>query len=414
MLDQNYFHKKFSRIRSQTTEITSLLETEDHVSQPVIEASPPKWHLGHTTWFFEAFILKIYKTNYKEFHTSYSYLFNSYFKRTGKAWHCEKRGWITRPTVDDIMQYRKYVDEQFHEFLENYHRESTQIQYLIELGLNHEQQHQELLLYDIKYILGHNPIFPVYHNPGFSYEDLPASQPEWLDIDCGEVDIGQAGDHFYFDNETSRHRIYLPPFRIMNRPVNNREFLEFMEQGGYKNFEYWLDNGWNWLCDNHISSPEYWTKIDGKWYEYHLDGLKPLEDEAPVMHISFYEADAFARWKGFHLPTEEEWEVACNIFSPDIPEDANLLETGLYRTIPGKDYQFFGNVWEWTGSAYRPYPGFKQATGNAGEYNGKFMINQMVLRGGSAVTPKDHIRSTYRNFFYPEKRWMFSGFRLAE
>lgn len=414
MLDQNHLRKKFARVREQTEKITSRLEKEDHVSQPVTDVSPPKWHLAHTTWFFEAFVLQSFKSDYREFHPRYFYLFNSYYKGVGKMWPRERRGWITRPTVEDILQYRKYVNEQFYELLEQHQGESSRLQYLIELGINHEQQHQELLMYDIKYILGHNPIYPAYFQHHVVTPSENAENAEWLDINCGAVEVGQEGDHFYFDNETARHRIYLPPYQIMNRPVNNREFLEFMEAGGYNNFEYWLDDGWSWVTENQISHPEYWIKFNKGWYEYHLDGLQPLAPEAPVTHISFYEADAFARWKGLRLPTEEEWEVACNIFSPNIPEEANLSEKEIYRPLPADHYQFFGDVWEWTGSAYRPYPGFNKEKGAVGEYNGKFMINQMVLRGGSSATARDHIRSTYRNFFYPQKRWMFSGFRLAK
>lgn len=413
MLDQNYLRNKFNRIRQQTIDLTKPLETEDYVAQPISNVSPPKWHLAHTTWFFEAFILKPYKQNYEAFHQAYNYLFNSYYKGAGDMWPRDKRGWITRPTVNDILHYRKYINEQFDDFLQEYYGESIEIQKLIELGLNHEQQHQELLLYDIKYILGNNPIYPAYHSSNDDNTGNPVT-PEWLDINCGQVEIGYEGHHFSFDNEHARHRVFLEPYSIMNRLVTNGEFLEFIKDNGYKRFELWLDDGWSWLKKHRYTQPLYWRNINGKWFEYHLNGLQELRTDAPVMHVSYYEADAFARWKGLRLPSETEWEVACNIYSPTIPEQANLMDKEIFRTTPASGHQFFGDIWEWTGSAYLPYPGFKATKGIVGEYNGKFMINQMVLRGGSSATPRDHIRSTYRNFFYPEERWMFSGIRLAK
>lgn len=413
MLDQNYLRNKFNRIRQQTIDLTKPLEIEDYVAQPVSNVSPPKWHLAHTTWFFEAFILIPFKHNYEAFHQAYNYLFNSYYKGAGDMWPRDKRGWITRPTVNDILHYRKYVNEQFDDFLREYHGESTEIQKLIELGLNHEQQHQELLLYDMKYILGNNPIYPAYHE---SADEIPENltSPEWLDIDCGQVDIGYEGHQFSFDNEHARHRVFLEPYSIMNRQVTNGEYLEFMQDKGYDRFDLWLDDGWNWLHKEKITHPLYWRYFNGKWFEYQLNGLQELRLDAPVMHVNYYEADAFARWKGLRLPSEAEWEVACNVYSPVISEQANLMDKELFRSAPAAEHQFFGDTWEWTGSAYLPYPGFKTPKGAVGEYNGKFMINQMVLRGGSAATARDHIRSTYRNFFYPEQRWMFSGIRLAK
>lgn len=413
MLDQNYLRNKFNKIRQQSIAITKPLETEDFVAQPVSNVSPPKWHLAHTSWFFEEFILKPYKENYQVFHPTYAYLFNSYYQGAGDMWQREKRGWITRPTVDDIMQYRNYVDQQFDVFLQEYHGESVELQKLIELGFNHEQQHQELLIYDIKFILGHNPIYPVYKASDEEKQEQTL-EAEWLDVDCGKVDIGYDGDYFCFDNEKKRHHVFLSPYSIMSRLVTNEEFLDFIKDDGYKRFELWLDDGWSWVQENKIGSPLYWRHFDETWYEYHLDGLKPLNMQAPVMHVSYYEAEAFARWKGLRLPTEAEWEVAANVHAPEIPDQANLANRENFKTLPAQTHQFFGDVWEWTGSAYLPYPGFKIPEGTVGEYNGKFMINQMVLRGGSSATPRDHIRSTYRNFFYPGQRWMYSGFRLAK
>ncbi|RZJ35164.1 MAG: ergothioneine biosynthesis protein EgtB [Flavobacterium sp.] len=377
---------KYQKIRRQTGLICAPLQIEDYVPQPVIFVSPPKWHLAHSTWFFEQFILRQHVRDYVDFNADFNFLFNSYYNNVGDRVLRADRGNLTRPSVADIYQYRKHVDRFMEEFLGK--DPTDDVRKLIELGLNHEQQHQELLMTDIKYILGNNPTFPPY-NPNIKWEQQRNDSEGYVTLHEGVYEIGSDGETFCFDNELSRHKIYLNSFEISDALVTNGEFLEFMESGGYRNFNLWLDEGWSWINENRICSPMYWHQINGNWHSYTLAGLREIDPQALVTHISFYEAAAYAEFRGMRLPTEAEWEVASTKFS-------------------------WGSRWEWTNSAYLPYPGYQKTEGAIGEYNGKFMINQMVLRGSSCATPAGHSRNSYRNFFHPEERWQFNGIRLVK
>ena len=383
--------------------------------QPIVDVSPPKWHLGHTTWFFEKLFLEDQKPGYKIFHEDYSYVFNSYYETVGKRVLRVNRGNLTRPNVEEVYSYRKYVDEQLLEFLDSINKLTPHQKKVLEIGLQHEQQHQELLLYDIKYILGNNPLFPAYtefDNQGSVSQTRPTS---YLQIDSGNYQIGFDKEGFCYDNELGVHQVYLHDFEIMDRLVTNVEFLEFMNAGGYEDFRHWYSEAWDWVKDENRKAPFHWHEIDGEWYNYTLHGLEKVNPEEPVSHVSQYEAAAYARWKGERLPTEFEWEIACRVHQPSIPDSANFIDSQKLRPVaPENDnFQFYGDLWEWTHSAYQPYPYYQSEEGALGEYNGKFMINQMVLRGGSYATPKDHIRPTYRNFFHPHLSWHFTGIRLA-
>lgn len=378
--------EQYETVRRRSEKICAPLKTEDYVVQPVVDVSPPKWHLGHTTWFFETFILLPNAKGYTVFDPQYNYVFNSYYESVGARVIRTNRGNLSRPAVEDIRRYRKYVDDAMMDFLEE--ELSPELQELFILGLNHEEQHQELLYTDIKYILGHNPLFPAYD---IHHKDIPVvNNPgaPWLNIRAGVYDIGFAGDGFCFDNELGRHSVYLADYKISTALVTNTEYLDFIQAGGYQDFRYWHAEGWDWVKNNQVTTPMYWYNIDGKWMHYTWQGLQPLMPDAPVTHVSYYEAAAYAAWKGQRLPTEFEWEAAAPQLS-------------------------WGYRWEWCESAYLPYPGFAKAPGAIGEYNGKFMISQMVLRGGSEVTSPDHSRITYRNFFHPSLRWQFTGIRLA-
>tara|TARA_E500000318_G_scaffold32391_2_gene32183 strand:+ start:2759 stop:3907 length:1149 start_codon:yes stop_codon:yes gene_type:complete len=377
--------KQFLKTRLETETICSPLQTEDYVVQPITDVSPPKWHLAHTTWFFEQFILVKYDENYEVFHPDFAYLFNSYYNNMGERTIRQDRGLMTRPSVSEIYEYRKYVTAAIKKVLEN--KPGAEVLHLVEIGVNHEQQHQELLAYDIKYILGTQPTFPDI-GKYFTLEEESQSH-QWLSFSEGIYEIGHQGNDFCFDNELPVHKVYVQDFDISNKLVTIGEFLEFMEDGGYDNFNYWHDEGWHFIQNNGITHPLYWHFRDGEWQHYHFNGLEKLNPNLPLSHVSMYEAYAFANWKGMRLPTEFEWEVA-----------AQKLR--------------WGQLWEWTNSAYLPYPGFTQAEGALGEYNGKFMLNQMVLRGASVATPQGHQRDTYRNFFHASSRWIFSGIRLAE
>ncbi len=407
---QQDVQKRFAQARKQSEIICNPLETEDFVAQPITDVSPPKWHLAHTTWFFENFILVPHMPGYRVFHKDYSFLFNSYYVSVGARWVRANRGNLTRPSVDDIYAYRKHVDEWASKFLNE--AQSAEILRLFELGIQHEQQHQELLLYDIKFILGQNPLFPKYCDQDCIVQDQSTDQ-SWLAVEEGIYEIGYEGSGFHFDNEEGRHKTYLHQFEIASNLVTNREYLEFVNDGGYDKTTLWLSDGWDWRQKEEIATPLYWIRQDGGWHHYTLQGLKPLNPDEPVTHLSFYEADAFARWKGLRLPTETEWEVACMKYEPQPLEEANFVEKGIYRPYSAQSHQFLGNLWEWTGSSYRPYPYYDPPEGAIGEYNGKFMSNQMVLRGGSYATPANHIRPTYRNFFHPHLQWLFSGVRLC-
>jgi len=413
----DHLRQRFEQVRARTEMLVAPLTPEDTVAQPVVDVSPPKWHMGHTTWFFEEFLLAAYQPDYKRFHPRYAYLFNSYYEGAGDRVKRAYRGNMTRPTKEEILEYRRYVTEAMIAYLDDPNRElSPREQYILEVGLNHEQQHQELLIYDLKYILGHNPLFPEYLEQG--YEDAPKGEPgpmQFLLVEEGVYEVGFKGEGFHFDNEDGAHRVFLEGYEIMDRLVTAGEFREFVEAGGYKDYRFWLEEGWRWVNENQIDTPFYWFQIEGAWHQFTHHGLRPLNPDAPMTHVNYYEAQAFAKWKGMRLPTEFEWETACRIFSPEIPETANFMDTLHLRPVPRQkgDYQFYGDVWEWTQSAYLPYPFYQAEESTLGEYNGKFMVNQMVLRGGSCATPQDHIRPTYRNFFHPHLQWLFNGFRLA-
>ncbi|MEQ8905658.1 ergothioneine biosynthesis protein EgtB [Ekhidna sp.] len=404
--------ESYQKVRSHTQYLCEPLEIEDFVVQPVMDVSPLKWHLGHTTWFFETFILKPHMKGYQEFHPKYPILFNSYYISAGDRWSRENRGQLTRPTVNEVFEYRKYVDEHVERFLSGGDI-NDRIEEVLILGCNHEQQHQELFLYDIKRILGDNPLHPAYRKDEKKVKKVE-SKAEWLNVDEGIYEIGFEGDGFHFDNEEGRHKVFLHEYQISSGLVTNGEYMEFIKDGGYRNHMLWLSEAWDWVNENQIKAPRYWHQEGEEWWNYTLGGYEQVLEDDPLCHVSYYEADAFARWRGCRLPTEHEWEVACNMYSPNILSETNFVENNQFRPAQTSDFDFFGNVWEWTVSPYVAYPYYNPPEGALGEYNGKFMVNQMVLRGGSFGTSKNHIRSTYRNFFHPHLRWMFSGIRLAK
>ncbi|MCB0704340.1 MAG: ergothioneine biosynthesis protein EgtB [Saprospiraceae bacterium] len=406
---------RFNLIRKQTLAICKPLHPEDYVVQPIDFVSPPKWHLGHTTWFFENFILAPHLASYQLFDERLNWFFNSYYESQGPRILRTKRGNMTRPNLERILEYRRYVDQHMQAFLDS--REAQlpeELKYMISVGLQHEQQHQELLLMDIKYILGNNPLFPA-----FAEKKMPESgnRPvNYLPVSEGIYEIGHQGTDFCWDNELGRHKVYLPDFEIQDRLVTNGEYLEFIQDGGYENHEFWLSEGWEWLKTLELKVPLYWYPRADKWYEYTMAGIGPIDLNKPVAHISYFEAEAYARWKGLRLPTEFEWEAAFQIHGK-APTLNAFLESGFAHPLASEtaeDNQLLGHLWEWTASAYLPYPNFPRFKGALGEYNGKFMVNQMILRGGSAATPISHIRSTYRNFFHANMRWQFSGIRLVK
>lgn len=405
---------EYSQVRLLSLELIKGLKPEDFSVQPIEDVSPIKWHLGHTTWFFEQFILKKYFPNYKEFNSNYGFIFNSYYENAGKRVVKSDRGNLSRPTTEDILKYREFVDAFLMELLEIKHPDSKKINFLTVLGINHEQQHQELMLYDIKYIFGNNPLFPALIDKLVSKQDTEITE-EYYEIEEGIYEVGNDSDGFFYDNEKPMHKVYLHPFMVRKSLITNGEYLEFIESGGYNNSDFWLSDGWYWKNKDKISNPLYWHKIEGKWHEYNLDGIHELDMNAPLSHVSYFEADAFASWKEMKLPTEAEWEVACKRFSSK-NENSNLLNKRILKTQSKQEDsdQFFGDAWEWTNSAYLPYPYYKKDKGYLGEYNGKFMINQMVLKGGSWATLESHIRSTYRNFFQTDKRWLINGIRLSK
>jgi ergothioneine biosynthesis protein EgtB len=377
----------YKKVRQYTEQICAPLQTEDYVVQPVADVSPPKWHIGHTTWFFETFILKPYFMGYQEYDPEYNYVFNSYYETVGNRVIRTDRGNLSRPTVIEIYRYREYVDEAMNKFL--CEQPADEVMELIILGLNHEEQHQELLFTDIKFILGHNPLFPPYSKDYVSPKAVTPTNDAFIKLKEGVYEIGFEGEGFCFDNELNRHKVYLNAFEISPALVANAEYLEFINSGGYNDFRHWHAEGWDWVRNNKVEAPLYWHLIDGEWHHYTFNGLRPLSLKEAVCHISYFEAYAFATWKGLRLPTEFEWEAAAPQFS-------------------------WGKRWEWTESSYLPYPGFTKAPGAIGEYNGKFMVNQKVLRGASEVTPPGHSRVTYRNFFQTHLRWQFTGIRLAK
>jgi ergothioneine biosynthesis protein EgtB len=406
--------QRFSDVRATTMRITSWLSPEDQMLQSMPDASPAKWHLAHTTWFFETFILQPHRPGYRAFDSRYTYLFNSYYKRLGSHPYRGSRGLLSRPSLDHVHAYRAYVDAAMLDVLDH---ASQDVLELVELGLNHEQQHQELILTDVKHGLGTGPLRPDSING--AQPNLAPAKLAWTEIDGGIDRVGYDGNGFAFDNESPRHEVLLRPFRIASRPVTNAEYLEFMRDEGYRRPELWLSDGWDTVCAQNWRAPLYWEQQeDGSWQQFTLNptseiGMKPVNPAEPVCHISYYEADAYARWSGARLPSEEEWETAAT----RIPSYGTFLEDNVFHPQPAHgegSQQIFGDVWEWTASAYTAYPGFQPPAGAIGEYNSKFMCNQLVLRGGSCVTPASHIRASYRNFFPPHARWQFSGLRLAK
>ena len=392
--------------------IVHPLELEDYVVQSMPDVSPAKWHLAHTSWFFEQFVLRPHLAGYPVFHERYEYLFNSYYEAVGPRHARPERGLLTRPTVEEIGHYRSHVDEHMSRLLEAIDP-CGDLAALIELGLNHEQQHQELMLTDLKHVLSRNPLEPAYRSDLARGPAVRETAPlTWTAFDGGLTGMGTNGDDgFCFDNETPRHKVWIDSFEIADRPVTNREYLEFIREGGYENAAHWLADGWATVQQECWRHPLYWS--DGLDSQFTLGGRRELDPAAPVCHLSLYEAHAFASWAGARLPTEAEWEMAAR----DQPVEGNFVASDRLEPAAAADgdglRQLYGDVWEWTGSAYAPYPGFRPAAGAIGEYNGKFMCSQTVLRGGSCVTPDGHVRPTYRNFFYPQSRWQFMGVRLA-
>ena len=407
--------QQYKQVRARTEHICQPLEPEDTVVQPIVDVSPPKWHMAHTSWFFETFLLKPHLSKYKEFHPQYGYLFNSYYNSVGSRVQRDQRGTLTRPPLRDIYTFRKHIDEHMQQLLQSISDEKlAELMPVLQLGLQHEQQHQELLITDIKYILSTNPLLPTYTSQP-SRKASSKTKAEFLEVPGGLYKIGYQGEDFCFDNELGVHEVLLEDFTLMNRLVTNGEYLEFMQDGGYQDFRHWLDEGLAMVKKDNLQAPLYWQQQDGEWHRFTMHGLQKVDLNEPVTHISFYEADAFANWSGKRLLTEFEWEAASQVYPPATGNfvESNLLEpTAADATKEGLQ-QLYGDTWEWTYSAYHPYPGFSKAPGAIGEYNGKFMINQMVLRGGSCATPESHIRTTYRNFFHPDKRWQYTGIRLA-
>jgi len=404
----------YQQIRQLTEQICQPLEIEDYVVQSMPDASPLKWHLAHTAWFFEAFILIPHFPGYRVFHPKYDYILNSYYESLGERVPASQRGTLSRPTVAEIYRYRAYVDEAMQSLITE-NLGNSELESLVILGINHEQQHQEFIFTNIKHIFGNNPLHPIYKS------DLPtpnltsiAKQLNWLEYPAQLYEIGHDGAGFAFDNEQPRHQVYLQDYQLASRLVTNGEYLEFIQAGGYHNPDYWLSEGWQTACSQKWQAPLYWEQVDGDWWLMTLGGMRRLNENEPVCHVSFYEADAYARWAGKRLPTEAEWEIAA----ANVPVAGNLLETGMLHPTPAtgntQPDQLFGDVWEWTNSTHQPYPGYRLEAGIVGEYNGKLMCNRLVLRGGSCVTPLSHIRPTYRNFYPPSTRWQFTGIRLAD
>ncbi|HVG78792.1 MAG TPA: ergothioneine biosynthesis protein EgtB [Patescibacteria group bacterium] len=405
---------RYLEIRRTTEELCRPLAIEDYVLQAMPDVSPAKWHLAHVSWFFETFLLTPHLPGYEPLDPAYTFLFNSYYNGVGPQFSRPARGHLSRPTVADVYAYRAWVDRGMERLLAAMDIERAgAVAALVELGLNHEQQHQELILTDIKYNLAVNPLHPAYHATAVPRGTATAPLA-WRELRGGLVPIGYDGAGFAFDNEGPRHTVYLRPFRLADRPTTNGEYLEFIDAGGYRTPGPWLSEGWRAVQERGWQAPLYWERQDGSWWTQTLSGFLPLDLHSPVTHVSYYEADAYARWRGARLPTEPEWEHAA----ARLPIGGNLQERGIFHPLPATSdeplAQLFGDVWEWTQSAYAPYPGYRTEPGAVGEYNGKFMVSQLVLRGGSCVTPASHIRASYRNFFPPDARWQFSGIRLAE
>lgn len=412
-MEINALSQRFQHVRQWTETLCRPLTNEDYVPQSMPDCSPIKWHLAHTSWFFDCFVLRHQKKD-KLFHPQFDYLFNSYYGTIGACQPRFQRGLLTRPLVEEVFAYRRYVDEQIQNLLAA--GADEKICALIELGVNHEQQHQELILTDVKHLFFCNPLRPIYapkketHDPTAECEDK-----QWQHFDEGLRNIGANSSGFAFDNERPQHRFFVPEFSLQTTLVTNQEYLEFINDGGYRRSELWLSDGDICRQQDHWEAPLYWEQRDQEWWQFTLHGMQKIKADEPVCHLSYYEADAFSRWKNARLPSEEEWETAANLSALE----GNFVESQHYHPRPPSDtyrsmQQLFGDVWEWTASSYTAYPGFQPLSGSLGEYNGKFMCNQIVLRGGSCVSPQSHLRASYRNFFPPHTRWQFSGLRLAK
>jgi ergothioneine biosynthesis protein EgtB len=409
---------RFRAVRQWSEHLCEPLVAEDYVVQSMPDVSPTKWHLAHTSWFFETFLLKAHANGYREFNPHFAYLFNSSYLTVGDR-HCrQNRGLLSRPTVREVYDYRRHVDEHMGRWLAGIDASPAgagDLLPLIELGLHHEQQHQELMLTDIKHVFWVNPLRPAYR-PRKAPQGGEVPPMRWVDFPEGLRAVGHEGPAFAFDNEGPRHRVFLEPFRLAGRLVTNGEYKAFIDDGGYRRGDLWLSMGWATVQEEGWTAPLYWIQQDREWWHHTLAGLRPVEDDEPVCHVSHFEADAYARWAGARLPTEFEWEAAAE----RVAVEGNFADEEFYHPTPLRAddrgpalRQLFGDAWEWTRSQYSPYPGFQPAAGAIGEYNGKFMCNQFVLRGGSCATPAGHVRRTYRNFFPPDARWQFTGIRLA-
>jgi ergothioneine biosynthesis protein EgtB len=406
---------RLSETRQLSLELTRALTPEDMTVQAMDDASPTKWHLAHTTWFFETFVLAAHQRGYEPFDVAFNYCFNSYYESQGPRQPRPKRGLLNRPSSERIFDYRAHVDAGLKRLLSDEIAPGSELERVIEVGINHEQQHQELMLTDILALFAANPLRPAYRTPHRGADQCEADPLGWVEYAGGIYEVGHGGGGFAWDNELPRHRQFLHPFRLADRLVTSGEWLAFIEDGGYQTFVLWLSDGWTTVNREGWRAPLYWEQRDGQWFSMTLEGMLPVDRAAPVAHLSYYEADAFARWAGHRLPTEFEWELAAKGVEPT----GNTLGCGASRPLPAgprRDRlprQMFGDVWEWTTSAYLPYPGYRAPKGALGEYNAKFMVGQQVLRGASCVTPDGHARATYRNFFYPHQRWQFTGLRLA-
>ncbi len=405
----------YAAVRTRSQALAQPLSAEDCTVQSMPDASPVKWHLGHTTWFFETFVLEQHTRGHKPYDPTFRVLFNSYYNAIGDKHPRPERGMLTRPSLDEVLAYRDHVDRRMQDLLRSRSGSAARIAELVVLGLNHEEQHQELILTDVKHLLSRNPLAPAY-SARWPLTPVRARAMRWIPVSGGIYEVGHAGTEFAFDNEGPRHRVLLADFALASHPVTYGEFAAFIDDGGYRRPELWLSMGWDAVRSQSWEAPLYWHRQDGRWFSFTLHGMAAIEPNTPVCHLSYFEADAYARWAKARLPTEFEWEAA----SAAAPIEGNFLESGALHPLapriepaPSGFSQLFGDVWEWTQSSYAPYPGYRPAEGAIGEYNGKFMCGQYVLRGGSCATPRRHLRASYRNFFPPDARWQFSGLRLA-